>query len=119
MKQHHTAKSKARLDKNTLALLPGAVVSRYIKCGKSTCRCQNGALHGPYFYRMWRVRGRLRCTYVRKRDVEAVRAACAAWHAQEQEARKTRRQIEALYMEEFREMRAQIRALYEEYGWKG
>lgn len=59
--------------------LPGTVHEQYIRCGKPNCRCAQGKLHGPYYYRFWRDRGgRLHKEYVHKADVEVVRAACEA-----------------------------------------
>jgi hypothetical protein len=34
--------------------LPGTVIRQYAKCGRPDCRCAQGELHGPYFYRVWR-----------------------------------------------------------------
>ena len=30
--------------------LPGSLRKRRMRCGKLTCRCKTGALHGPYYY---------------------------------------------------------------------
>lgn len=49
--------------------LPGAVVAQYRKRGDHT--------FGPYWFRVWRVEGRLHKAYVRPADLEATRAACA------------------------------------------
>lgn len=49
----------------------GAVCAQYVRCGKASCRCAAGSLHGPYFYRFKREGGRLRKQYVRKADAEA------------------------------------------------
>lgn len=35
-----------------------------VKCGKKTCRCAKGDLHGPYTYKYWKEDGRLRKAYV-------------------------------------------------------
>lgn len=59
-------------------LLPGSVCLQRVRCGKSNCRCASGHLHEAY-YRFWREDGRLRKAYVRKRDLEQIRAACALW----------------------------------------
>jgi len=66
------------LDKRDLSdFLPGAVVKQYRKCGKPNCRCAGGErLHGPYYYRTWRYRGKQCWQYVKREDVEAVREAC-------------------------------------------
>jgi hypothetical protein len=58
--------------------LPGAVHLQRVKCGKVNCRCASGKPHEAY-YRFWRERGKLCKAYVRKADVERVRAACVAW----------------------------------------
>ena len=60
--------------------LPGAVVTQYHRCGKPSCRCTAGELHGPYHYRVWREDGQRRKAYVRASEVEETRAACVAWH---------------------------------------
>lgn len=36
---------------------------QYRKCGKPTCHCQAGQLHGPYLYAYWRENGALKCAY--------------------------------------------------------
>ena len=56
--------------------LPGAVCAQYVRCGKASCRCTSGTVHGPYYYRFWREDGRLRKAYVKPADLPAVRAAC-------------------------------------------
>lgn len=35
-----------------------------VKCGKKTCRCAAGELHGPYTYKYWKEDGKLRKAYV-------------------------------------------------------
>ncbi len=57
-------------------MLPGAVIPQYVRCGKYLCRCSRGELHGPYYYRFWRVDGRLHKAYVRPAELACVRAAC-------------------------------------------
>lgn len=67
------------LPKPIPAELPGAVCKQWVKCGKPRCHCARGELHGPYWYRCWRdALGASHKAYVRKGDLEAVRAACAA-----------------------------------------
>src|SRR5436190_17316070 len=74
-------------------ILPGVVCAQWRKCGKASCRCAKGTLHGPYFYRFWRQNGRLRKAYVRKADVEDVRSRCLA-----------RRQLRAEWLEAVEEL---------------
>jgi hypothetical protein len=44
---------------------------KYFRCGKSSCRCARGELHGPYLYIHRRgADGRARTTYVGRVSVE-------------------------------------------------
>ena len=50
-------------------MLSGAVVPRlrYVKCGKDSCSCAAGKLHGPYWYAEWRTMdGKKHTRYVGK-----------------------------------------------------
>ena len=60
-------------------LLKGEICEQYIVCSKPRCRCQHGELHGPYYYRVWREGERIQKKYVKKHQLEAVRAGCAAY----------------------------------------
>jgi len=64
---------------NIPAELPGVV------CEQSV---QRGNKRHVYYARFWREDGRLRKQYVRKADIEAVRASCAARQAAERERRE-------------------------------
>lgn len=57
--------------------LLGSLHATYRTCSDSACRCHEGAeVHGPYWYRHYRDRdGRQHKTYVKRSDVQAVRAA--------------------------------------------
>lgn len=63
------------------ALLPkvtgGSVHMEWKKCGKESCRCTSGALHGPYFTLHRRNAGRQTKRYVHLADLAAVIAAIA------------------------------------------
>ena len=59
--------------------LSGFLRPEYIRCGKPSCRCARGELHGPYLYRRWREDGRQRRQYVKAADEERVRAALEEW----------------------------------------
>jgi len=54
---------------NIPAMLPGVVCVQYVTRGKK---------RHAYHARFWRERGKLRKQYIRKCDVEGVRAACEA-----------------------------------------
>ena len=45
-----------------------AICPQYRKCGKAGCKCNTGALHGPYFFYFYREDGKLKKTYIRKAD---------------------------------------------------
>lgn len=78
--------------------LPGVVRPQFVRCGKPACRCASGDpadRHGPYYYRFWRERGRLRKRYVRPADLDATRAACARRQARERARREARRDLRA------------------------
>jgi hypothetical protein len=61
----------------------GAVLcEQLVRCGKPTCRCATGrGLHGPYPYLFLRELGRLKKHYVRKDELEAVKASLATREA--------------------------------------
>src|SRR5215213_6687854 len=60
------------------ALITGAVVEQGRRCGKETCRCATGELHGPYTYVVLpRVGGRTRTVYVPAAAADAVRHGAA------------------------------------------
>lgn len=85
---------------NIPATLPGVVCVQYVTRGKKQY---------AYYARFWRERGRLRKQYVRKADVEAVRAACAARQAAERERRERRGTIPfGISKYEWNEQRRQI-----------
>ncbi len=73
-----------------IAPLPGVLLANPVRCGKPSCRCARGELHGPYLYRRWREGGRQRRRYVRARDVGEVRAALAEWRRLHPPARSMR-----------------------------
>jgi hypothetical protein len=44
-----------------------------VRCGKESCRCNNGKLHGPYWYSYWSEQGITKSEYIGKKlpkDVE-------------------------------------------------
>lgn len=77
-------------------MLNGAVRAQYKRCGKKTCRCARGELHGPYFYRFKWHDGRVVKIYVRLSDVGEVRAACARYRKMQKELSEGRRHCLAL-----------------------
>jgi hypothetical protein len=61
--------------------LPGSLRKRHMRCGKGSCRCRTGALHGPYYYfEPSRQHGKWR--YVPKERLSEVRQGIADWKKQ-------------------------------------
>jgi hypothetical protein len=91
---------------NIPAELPGVVCIQYVTRGKK---------RHAYHARFWRERGKLRKQYVRKCDVEAVRAACAARQAavREQQAHRGK-SPPGVSIFEWRAQRRQINAMLRE-----
>lgn len=59
-----------------MADLTGALLPEYKRCGKPNCRCAQGQLHGPYYYRRWRDTGGVqRKQYVPRSGADAMRRA--------------------------------------------
>ena len=56
--------------------LDGVVCPQMVRCGKVGCKCQQGQLHGPYYYRFFRENGRLRKQYVPRSQLQTVMAQC-------------------------------------------
>ncbi len=72
--------------------LPGAICAQMIRCGKPSCKCVGGALHGPYYYHFFRVDGALIKRYVRAENISQALAACHARCAEEKQRRKELRE---------------------------
>ncbi len=90
---------------NIPAELPGVV------CEQSV---QRGNKQHVYYARFWRKDGRLHKQYVRKADVEAVQAACAARQERERQRAKARGMMVAAFgavavSEQRRQVNAMIR----------
>ncbi len=72
-------------------ILPGTVLPQMVRCGRDGCRCAQGELHGPYFYRFFRERGRLKKRYVKQADMKAISDACIARRVQKRRMIEVRR----------------------------
>lgn len=55
----------------TLYKIP-ALLTTWTRCGKATCRCTSGHLHGPYHALYWREGAVQRRRYVPERELRAV-----------------------------------------------
>ena len=68
--------------------LQGGLVREMIRCGRSNCKCANGSLHGPYYYRVWMVQGERIKKYVKKSQLSGVQAAINERRRQTAEVRR-------------------------------
>jgi hypothetical protein len=59
--------------------LPGSLHLEWRSCGKATCRCTRGHLHGPYWVRRWWENGHQRKAYVPRKRVADVVVGIARW----------------------------------------
>lgn len=84
-----------RLDRVRNGELLGSLHAEYTRCGKMTCKCRSGAagdLHGPYWFRRWRDEsGKQRKAYVKRSDLDHVRAAIERREARLSAERETRK----------------------------
>lgn len=58
-------------------LQPGHIQKRRVRCGKSNCRCARGETHFAY-YHVWHADGQRFQQYVRRAQIDSLRAACQA-----------------------------------------
>jgi len=72
-------------------MMPGTVHVQFVRCGKQNCRCRSGRGHGPYYYHFWLEAGRLRKRYLKRSEVDTVRAQCAARQQHRREMAESRR----------------------------
>jgi len=61
LQSHRTARKTYRLE--------------LVRCGKGSCKCAEGKLHGPYWYAYWSEGGRTKSQYVGKRLPKGVKIA--------------------------------------------
>ena len=76
------------------AAVKGSLHVEWKRCGKPTCRCRSGALHGPYYSRRWRVGGRQRKEYIPKDVVLSVLLAIETRRQTAREMRQLKRSLQ-------------------------
>ena len=59
--------------------MPGSLHLEWRTCGKPTCRCTRGQLHGPYLVRRFWRDGKQQKRYIRKADAADAMAGIEAW----------------------------------------
>ena len=89
--------------------LRGSLEQRFIRCGRSNCKCAKGELHGPYYLRRWQRRGKRCSKYVKKRDVFVTFHAVSEYKRNKQETRELIRSINESGNTIWRTMRAILR----------
>lgn len=83
-------KSDKAPPKTAPVIMRGHIEAKYVRCGKASCRCARGELHGPYYRRAYAAGGRRERHYVRLGAVDTTRAAIAAWRSQRERVRADR-----------------------------
>jgi hypothetical protein len=103
-KKREGREMKNKTENSLPKMLPGSVHKQYVRCGKLTCKCARGELHGAYYYHFVRVGRRLTKRYLKAQEVEQMRVACSAWRA----GRKARRAQSCETWQLIREMKARL-----------
>ena len=89
------ARAKTKSQSLQPKMLDGYVRAERVKCGKANCKCSRGVLHGVYYYRYTWDAGRRCKSYVKRSEVEQVRAACAKYRIVQKQLRAGRREFHA------------------------
>jgi hypothetical protein len=92
-RDRQTAEKKSVETTTKIEPLKGGLEQRYVRCGRSNCKCSKGELHGPYYIRRWQRHGQRRSKYVKKSDVSATFQACLEYKRDRQETRELIREI--------------------------
>ena len=71
-------------------------MAQYKCCGRDNCRCAKGYKHGPFFYHVRYVEGIRYKTYVKKADLERVRASIEALRAQKRKRQEEAAELQAI-----------------------
>ncbi len=103
--------------KNTTAnllpkMLPGSVHVQHVRCGKASCKCARGELHGAYYYHFTRIGGKLTKRYLKAHEVEQMQSACLA----RREKEKARRAQSRETWRHLREINARLRDVLKHIG---
>lgn len=86
-------------------MMPGSVHAQYVRCGKPSCKCARGELHGAYYYHFVRVDGNRTKRYLKTHEVAQMRAACLARIKEEKTMRANSRET----WRRLRELKSQLR----------
>lgn len=97
------AQSRKPSPKTNAELLTGSLQPEYRRCGKASCHCAQGTLHGPYIRRNYWQDGKRHRQYVRLAGVQTAGDATARWRIE--------REIHWTLMRQVREVHARFRTL--------
>lgn len=90
-----------------MGIVGGSVVAYLVKCCRTNCKCSVGELHGPYFYRYWREKGKRYKQYIKREDVEAINLACTNYRKQHHQTK----QLKTQQLAQWRRLKAQLKEL--------
>lgn len=100
--------------KKNVNLLPkmrsGTVHQQYVRCGKKTCKCSHGELHGPYFYHFVRHHRKLKKYYLKGFEITLLLEVCSKRVADKKERSVFRKNCERR-LREFREAVQRIKEI--------
>ncbi len=96
---------KNKTENSLPKMMLGSVHAQYVRCGRASCKCARGELHGTYHYLFTRVNGKVTKRYLKADEVEQVRVACLAWREEE----KARREKSRETWRHLREVNARLR----------
>ncbi|MGB8509757.1 MAG: DUF6788 family protein [Pyrinomonadaceae bacterium] len=80
-------------------MLRGSIHAQYVRCGKATCKCARGELHGAYYYHFVREGRKLTKRYLKAHEVEQMQTACLAWREDKRSRRAQSRETQSLIRE--------------------
>lgn len=100
-----------------IAPLRGGILTQFKSCGRFNCKCANGSLHGPYYYRVWMVQGIRYKSYVKKTDFDRVNAGIEAFRARRHEQRQADAELRTM-LREIRETSRNVYAILRLRGFK-
>src|SRR5258705_10966147 len=68
--RHSTAKKKETVEEKPVE--HKTYRKEMVRCGKETCKCNDGKLHGPYYYAYWSEQGSTKSQYIGKKPPKEV-----------------------------------------------
>lgn len=72
------------------------LVKRLVRCGKKNCKCVSGKRHGGYWYLVWRENGHVRNRYVKRQELDVVRASLKRGHEWKRKVERKEFEIQAM-----------------------